>query len=160
MDVEIRKNRARQPKRRPPSRDFLKTSRNTIMDLDEIQIETDTVVTRRLSLEKIDINPSLKRVESLAPKIEGNTKPSWLIELRKRKKKEEIKPTKMESKGNDDNSTNSVSDYKNRPTKPTLEDLQKGAEKINNSLAELQKDIQVLLTQIKQMQITNNNVNQ
>lgn len=38
--------------------------------------------------------------------------------------------------------------------RPTLSDLKKGAEKINNSIAELQRDMQILLQQIKLMQTT------
>lgn len=37
--------------------------------------------------------------------------------------------------------------------KPTLSDLQKGAEKINKNITELQRDMQILLEHIKQMQI-------
>lgn len=40
--------------------------------------------------------------------------------------------------------------------RPTLAELQKGAEKINGNLAELQRDIKVLLEQIKEMQTHSN----
>lgn len=42
---------------------------------------------------------------------------------------------------------------KTHEAKPTLTELQKGAEKINKSIAELQRDMQILLEQIKQAQI-------
>lgn len=54
----------------------------------------------------------------------------------------------------------SNSRLKKKPeVKPTLAELQKGAEKINNSIAELQRDIKILLEQIREMQ-THSNVEQ
>lgn len=48
-----------------------------------------------------------------------------------------------------------ISNVRNKPQeiRPTLTELQKGAEKINNTIAELQRDMQILLEQLKQAQV-------
>lgn len=48
-----------------------------------------------------------------------------------------------------------ISKVRNKPqeVRPTLAELHKGAEKINNSIAELQRDMQILLEQLKQAQV-------
>lgn len=158
-------------------------------------VEFRPAASRRLSFATEDTpitrTPSIRRVESFAPPREANTAPQWLLELKRKKKRDgdgtettktdtpvtSDPPVKNEEKHNQTKSSpteekpsscvsEAKSDYSaksrwisksrsNKPleAKPTLTELQKGAEKINNSIAELQKDMQILLEQIKQAQI-------
>lgn len=193
MHVEIRKNRVKGPNRRPPSIDFLKQSKQKITDdnddEEETEIEIDSTLIEPLSDQSLlKINPPIYS-ETMLPKTSAKETPPWLLELKKRKKKEEA-PNPAEISNNceilqtqndvviseirDDSpleqksggiSVSSSAKYlrilRNKPNKPpeakpTLLELQKGAERINNTIAELQKDLQRLLDQIKQLQLDSN----
>lgn len=180
LNVDVRKNRASRPNRRPPSIDFLRRSKEITVEIESgICFNND----RELSVEKIDTTTSSRQAKSMIGKKEINKTPPWLAELRRKKTKssEELDTTGIRNeeganspvnvtRNSEEKKSEGVScDFsalaskhsrgaakrranKKPEIKPTLLELQKGAEKINNSIAELQRDMQILLEQIKQMQ--------